>query len=407
MGPRFKPLLVIPLLLCCAAGWALAAPTGVTLSINQGDSRTTSDVVWLYMAASTTSPPMEMRFSNWGFGVSSQWEPYFQKKLWMLEPAGTLNATKGVTIEVKDASGESATAGGSIFVASSLNLKAVAEKRWYYTNTTGSGLSGLSHPSGICFDGVNLWVTCQYADVVQKVRAADAAPVAAYPTGDGPYHVIYDGIHVWVVNYGDGTVTELQGDGTYVRTVAIGPNPRYGLFDGTYVWVSGSTDGKLYRIKAADGTVASDATIGATGQPAFDGNSLWVAAAGNVVKKVRPSDFAVLATYPVGQGPISLLFDGANIWVANYTDNTVTKLRAIDGANKGTFSVGNSPYDLAFDGATIWVSCYWGYEVRKLRAADGTPWGSISFYESQPYRLAFDGSNVWVSLPQTDQVIRL
>jgi len=37
--------------------------------------------------------------------------------------------------------------------------------------------------------------------------------------------------------------------------------------------------------------------------------------------KTRPGN-----TFKVGRGPVALLFDGANIWVANLGDGTVTKL---------------------------------------------------------------------------------
>jgi DNA-binding beta-propeller fold protein YncE len=68
-----------------------------------------------------------------------------------------------------------------------------------------------------------------------------------------------------------------------------------------------------------------------------------------------------LGTFPVGHGPVDLVFDGANIWAANGLDGTVTKLRASDGANLGSFPVGTptmqaGPLHLAFDGAHIWVA---------------------------------------------------
>jgi DNA-binding beta-propeller fold protein YncE len=51
-----------------------------------------------------------------------------------------------------------------------------------------------------------------------------------------------------------------------------------------------------------------------------------------------------------------VVFDGANIWVANINDNTTTELRASDGAKLGTFKVGSSPQGVAFDGVNIWVT---------------------------------------------------
>jgi hypothetical protein len=411
MVARLTPYLVVCLLICCAAGWARAAPTGVTLSINQGDERTSSDVVWLYLTATTSGGPMQMRFSNWGFGVSSDWEPYFQKKLWMLEPAGTLNATKGVTVEVKDAAGTT-TASDSIFVTAALNLTAVAERRWYYSNMSQNGVTVADLPLGICFDGLHLWVARYDAALVDKWRAPDATYVATYDTGNSPYDVVYDGIHVWIVNYGGGTVTERTcADGALVRTVTVGVQCQRGLFDGTYVWVS-CDDGKLYRINAASGAVDSSGTFGSIPRGmAFDGNYLWVTFFGeNKVRKIRPSDFAVVATYDVGTNPEAVLFDGANIWVANYGSNNVTKLRAIDGALRGTYPVGVGPTDLAFDGGTIWVANFGatgnGTTVSKLRAADGTPWGTVTV-PLGPCRLAFDGASIWVACTNANAVVKL
>ena len=59
--------------------------------------------------------------------------------------------------------------------------------------------------------------------------------------------------------------------------------------------------------------------------------------------KLRASDGANLGTFPVGDEPNGVAFDGANIWVANFGSDNVTKLRASDGTNLGTFPVGKWP----------------------------------------------------------------
>ncbi len=71
-------------------------------------------------------------------------------------------------------------------------------------------------------------------------------------------------------------------------------------------------------------------------------------------------------SFPVGTAPMSVAFDGANIWVANYADDNVTKLRASDGANLGNFPVGTFPMSVAFDGANIWVANNGTASVSKL-----------------------------------------
>ena len=70
--------------------------------------------------------------------------------------------------------------------------------------------------------------------------------------------------------------------------------------------------------------------------------------------------------FSVGDGPRGICFDGANIWVANHSDDTVTKLKASDGSTVGTYSVGNIPWDICFDGANIWVTNLLGDNVTKL-----------------------------------------
>ncbi len=60
-----------------------------------------------------------------------------------------------------------------------------------------------------------------------------------------------------------------------------------------------------------------------------------------------------------------MVFDGANIWVTNFSSNTVTKLRASDGALVGTFGVGKFPAGAAFDGVNVWVANLGGNTVSK------------------------------------------
>src|SRR5688572_31074403 len=47
--------------------------------------------------------------------------------------------------------------------------------------------------------------------------------------------------------------------------------------------------------------------------------------------------------FAVGRNPDAIVFDGANIWVANQLGDSVMKLSASDGSNLGTFPTGNKP----------------------------------------------------------------
>src|SRR6266550_1001969 len=73
--------------------------------------------------------------------------------------------------------------------------------------------------------------------------------------------------------------------------------------------------------------------------------------------KAQPLDPAnvQIQSFPVGLGPYYLVFDGANIWVANAV-NAVGKLRASDGMLLGVYQVGLFPQGVLFDGTSIWVA---------------------------------------------------
>ena len=101
-------------------------------------------------------------------------------------------------------------------------------------------------------------------------------------------------------------------------------------------------------------------------------------------------------SYPVGTGPIGVVFDGTNIWAANYIGGTVTKLLASTGATMGTYPVAAGPSGVVFDGANIWVSNNSGNTVTKLLASTGAAVGTYPV-GSNPEGVAFDGKNIWVA----------
>ncbi|HSS64304.1 MAG TPA: hypothetical protein VLS27_07710, partial [Gammaproteobacteria bacterium] len=101
-------------------------------------------------------------------------------------------------------------------------------------------------------------------------------------------------------------------------------------------------------------------------------------------------------TFPVGDNPRFMAFDGAHIWVANRFDSTVSKLRVSDGLELGTFAVGDEPIGLAFDGAHVWVANHFGNTVSKLQASDGVELGPFAV-GVEPVGVAFDGAHIWVT----------
>lgn len=142
---------------------------------------------------------------------------------------------------------------------------------------------------------------------------------------------------------------------------------------------------------------------------AFDGSNIWVANQDDdTVTKLSVSTGVESpgSPYNVGDGPVALSFDGANIWVANKHSANVMKLNVSTGAVLGTYPVGYNPEGMLFDGANIWVANASDNNVMKLRASDGTLLGKYPVGDS-PSALVFDGTNIWVANPGDDNVMKL
>lgn len=111
-------------------------------------------------------------------------------------------------------------------------------------------------------------------------------------------------------------------------------------------------------------------------------------------------------TFPAGNVPVGLAFDGTNIWVTNHNTGgpgSVTELQASSGAVVNTIPLsGNpsgNPNGIAFDGANIWLTAGSpnGPVLIELQASTGAVLGTYSFGGNAPNGVAFDGTNLWVA----------
>jgi hypothetical protein len=153
-----------------------------------------------------------------------------------------------------------------------------------------------AYPTGMAFDGQNIWVTHQeLPGRVTKLRAADGAILGQFPVPSSTQNVVFDGTYVWVTAwaYLSHTVTRLRLDGTVEGTYEAGQgNPSGILFDGENIW-----------------------TVSSTGQ---------------FLVKMRDSDAAIIAMYPLGiTGSYHLVYDGENIWVTAFQNNLSKCVRAM------------------------------------------------------------------------------
>jgi YVTN family beta-propeller protein len=165
--------------------------------------------------------------------------------------------------------------------------------------------------------------------------------------------------------------------------------------------------GQRQELSPVDGSLVGTFTVG-QGPVAllFDGLNLWTANyQGDTVTKLDTNG-VVKGTYKAGQGPGGLLFDGANIWVMNRGSTTVTKLDSRDGAVLATFAVGDGPFGIAYDGANIWVANFFSASLTKLDRNTGAVLATVKVGDG-PAGLTFAGADLWVSNHGSNTVARV
>lgn len=265
-----------------------------------------------------------------------------------------------------------------------------------------------SNPTGVAFDGTNIWVANYGSNNVTKLRASDGANLGTFTVGDNPVAIAFDGANIWTANENSNNVTKLRvSDGVNLGTFAVGTFPQGIAFDGANIWVSNNSSNNVTKLRTSDGANLGTFTVGSGPRGVvFDGANIWVANAGSGnITKLRASDGEPINTYTVNVFSFGIAFDGENIWVSS--TGGITKLRASDGANLGVF--GNGTSGIAFDGVNIWHThqAPGGGRITKLRANDGVNLGTFNSGGNSPWGVAFDGTNIWVVNSSSNNITRL
>ena len=134
-----------------------------------------------------------------------------------------------------------------------------------------------------------------------------AAVVKTIPVGSAPEGVSSDGTHVWVANFGGGTVSEIDAStGTVVKTITVGSDARGGVVG----WHP-----RLGRERATA-----------------------VRSVRSMRRPARSSTRSRSAATPMGVSS-----DGTHVWVTNHGGGTVSEIDASTGTVVKTITVGSSP----------------------------------------------------------------
>src|SRR5579862_9050065 len=382
----------------------LAVTGGTGLTSSGGNAPTVSlntgytDGRYLQLAGGTLSGALNVLGGQVGINTAT---PSAQ-----LEVAGNLKLS-GAFGALTFPDGTTQTTAGNPAGVVGVNPLQVALLKWFPSYQTANATFPVgSGPTGVAFDGANIWVTNESDGTATVLLASNGQKTSTISGIGSPYGLAFDGAYMWVADYAG--AVDLYGASGQNGAFGMGGNPLGLAFDGASMWVTCHTGNNVYKLKGS--TVLGPYPVGV--QPygiAFDGTSIWVANYGsNTVTRLQASSGSCLGTctFSVGGSPVGVAFDGSNIWVANYGSNTVTKLLASNGALVGTYNVGSQPYGVAFDGTNIWVTNSGSNTVTKLQAATGQPLGTFSV-GTHPLGIAFDGANIWVANNGSNTVSKL
>jgi YVTN family beta-propeller protein len=267
-----------------------------------------------------------------------------------------------------------------------------------------------NEPLGISSDGVHVWVANATDNTVTELNASDGSFVRTIPAGTAAYGISSDGTHVWVANQGDGTVTEIDAaTGAVVGSpTPAGLTPTGISSDGTHVWVTDYDGGTVTEIDAATGAVVGS-PISVSGNPigiSSDGVHVWVGTGTNTITELDATDGSFVRNITVGLYPGSVSSDGTHVWAVNVGDNTVTEIDAATGAVVGSpipIPVSSAGSFISSDGTHVWVATY-NYSdpsnnigtVTEIDASTATVVASynIGFYTEG---ISADGTHVWIA----------
>ncbi len=183
---------------------------------------------------------------------------------------------------------------------------------------------------------------------------------------------------------------------------SIGGGNEYCAADGQFIWAENAVFGEVEQVDASTGTIVgtwTNATF-ATGVVSAAGK-IFVAAALSPGKVYvidptgAPGPIGVAAT-GLGNHPLSMAFDGTNLWTANYLGGSVSIIPILASTPYTATNVSgfNAPWSVVFDGAHIWLVDAGAHTLLKL-SSTGAVLQTVPVGANAQFA-GFDGANIWV-----------
>jgi len=202
------------------------------------------------------------------------------------------------------------------------------------------------YPTGLCFDGENLWLADRGTDKLYcldqesgKIKKVIESP-AYWPMG-----LAWDGKYLWNADYRgrtdksedlDGMIFKIDPkDGTILKTLhAPARSPKGLTWDGKYLWCVDDRKDKVIQFSTVDG-----ATIRSFPSPSkdpkgitFDGKYLWISdRETDEIYMVDPkTGYVIIILNSPGNYTHGLAVNGGKLWAVDFQDDKIYRLKIRD-----------------------------------------------------------------------------
>jgi YVTN family beta-propeller protein len=216
------------------------------------------------------------------------------------------------------------------------------------------------HGIWVSADGTRIWLTCEGAQSVLELSAADGAIRKVWKTGQDTSHMLVptpDERKLYVANIRSGSVSVVDRAADTVRTIPTGAGAE-GIDvrpDGAEVWVTNRAANTISAIPVARDEVETSFESGGTMPIRVkftpDGREAWVTnAKSDAITIFDVATRKLIATLPAGKVPIGMQMspDGKRVYIANTNDNRITVIDVERRAMVGDFVPGNEPDGMAW-----------------------------------------------------------
>ncbi|MFQ6083354.1 MAG: transglutaminase domain-containing protein [Candidatus Aminicenantia bacterium] len=189
-------------------------------------------------------------------------------------------------------------------------------------------------PTGLTFDGQNLWLADAYTDKIYQISPATGKVIKSFDApGYQPEGLAWDGKFLWHIDRGEKYMYRINPETGEALSIleSNSKNPRDLAWDGEYVWIVDYRDDILLKVSPIDGMMVANFPSPAR-EPAgltFDAKYLWVTdRIDDRIYLVNPSDGLVLSSLrSPGRFAYGLAWDGNTLWNVDYENKEIYQIK--------------------------------------------------------------------------------